>query len=240
MLDFNHNLYLEEFNFKDTAELRETPSLNRGDVPTSEQISGIEVRLSKAHIIDNKTKPFGPFPGLAKVYFMNIIISDISASQLALNLDGFEKVDDNQQLSVDRTLFYWKKVKKADKAPSQIHVMSSLIKSKQALRNTADILAKAKDNSDYKNLAGKLGTLLKNTASVTNVSSMVFEMAGIIGKLLGKVDDKPLLTRFQSFTDVAGNFNQLGKTDHPFKNRYAEVDFSIYIRDKTRQEESDT
>jgi hypothetical protein len=117
--------------------------------------------------------------------------------------------------------------------------MSSLIKSKQALRNTADILTKAKDNSDFKDLNGKLGTLLKNAGAVTNVSNVVFEVAGIVGKLLGKVDDKPLLTRFQSFTDVAGNFNQLGKTDHPFKNRYAEVDFSIYIRDKDRQEEID-
>ena len=90
MIDFSQNLYVEDYSFKDTQELR---SVSRGDIPTSEEISGIEVRLSKVFIIDNKTRQFGPFPGLATVYFMNIVLSDLSTSQVDLNLNGFEKVD---------------------------------------------------------------------------------------------------------------------------------------------------
>ncbi len=81
--------------------------------------------------------------------------------------------------------------------------------------------------------------MLKNASSVSNISNIVFQVAGIVGGLLGKVEDKPLLTRFQSFTDIAGDFNQLGKTDNPFSNKYAELDYSIFIRDKKRQDETE-
>lgn len=238
MLDLNQNLYKEEFSYSETKELRDSNRpRTRGDVNTSDEISGIEVRLSKAVVLDNKTTPVWPFPGLAKVYFMNIVISDISADQVDLTLDGFEKVDDNHILAVDRTLFFWKKTNKSAKSPSQIHIMSSLIKSKKDLRKTADILASVKEDKAYKDLTAELGTLLKNTASVTNISNVVLQVAGIVGGFLGKVDDKPLLTRFQSFTDIAGDFNPLGKTVSPFSNKYAELDFAIYIRDKERADQ---
>ena len=239
MINFNQNLYSEELNFEETKDLREEKSITRGDISTSEEISGIEVRLSKAVVLDNKTKPFGPFPGLAKVYFMNIVISDISTSQIDLSLNGFEKVDDNQVLAVDRTLFFWKKTNQTPTSASQIHIMSSLIKSKQNLRDTAEILSKVKEDANFKGLSTQLGTLLKSAASVSNISNIVFEVAGIVGGFLGKVEDKPLLTRFQSFTDIAGDFNQLGKTISPFSNKYAELDFALFIRDKERQKEAE-
>jgi hypothetical protein len=236
MIDFNQNLYVEDYNFADTQDIRPA---TRGDIKTSEEISGIEVRLSKVFIIDNKTRQFGPFPGLASIYFINIVVSDLSASQIDLNLNGFEKVDDKQTLAVDRTLFYWKKTDDTPKAPSQIHVMSSLLKSKKGLRDTGEVLAKAKDDDKFKGLVSELGSIIKTASSFSNISNIVFQAASIVGGLLGNVEDKPLLTRFQSFTDIAGNFNQLGKTDNPFSNRYAEVDYSIYIRDKERQAEAD-
>ena len=238
MVNFKQNLYSEELNLKETRELK-TGLSRGGDIPTSAEVSGIEVRLSKAHILDNKTKPFGPFPGLAKIYFLNIIVSDLSDAKIDLNLNGFEKVDDNQTLAVDRTLFLWKQTDENAKPPSQIHVMSSLIKSKQALRNTAEIISKAKDDNNFKDLTTQLGTLLKAASSVSNISDLAFEVAGIVGGLLGNVEDKPLLTRFQSFTDIAGDFNSLGKHDSPFSNKYAELDYSIFVRDKARQQEAD-
>ena len=236
MIDFQQNLYMEEYNFKETQELR---SAVRGDIPTSEQISGVEVRLSKAVVIDNKTRRFGPFPGLATIYFMNIVLSDLSTSEIDLNLNGFEKVDDKQTLAVDRTLFYWKKTDDTPKPPSQIHIMSSLLKSKKGLRDTAAVVASAKDDNNFKSLTSQLGSLLKTASSFTTISGIVFQVAGIVGNLLKDVEDKPLLTRFQSFTDLGGNFNQLGRTDNPFTNRYAELDYSIYIRDAERQKEAD-
>lgn len=236
MIDFSQNLYVEDYSFKDTQELR---SASRGDIPTSDQISGIEVRLSKVFIIDNKTRQFGPFPGLATVYFMNIVMSDLSTSQIDLNLNGFEKVDDKQMLAVDRTLFFWKKTGENPKPPSQIHIMSSLLKSKKGLRDTAAVIAQAKDDSNFKDLTSQLGGLIKTATNFTTISGIVFQVAGIVGNLLKDVEDKPLLTRFQSFTDLGGDFNQLGKTDNPFSNRYAELDYSIFIRDKARQQEAE-
>ena len=97
MVNFNDNLYFESYSFKETKALRSLRALS--DVPTSKQISGIEVRLSRVHIRDNKTAPLGPFPGLAKVYLMNIIASDILGSDINLSLEGFEKVDDKYPCS---------------------------------------------------------------------------------------------------------------------------------------------
>jgi len=236
MVDLKQNLYAENYSFKETQDLREAV---RGDIQTSGEISGIEVRLSKAYIVDNKTKRFGPFPGLATVYFMNIILSDITASQIDLNLTGFEKVDDKQTLAVDKTLFYWKKTDDSPKPPSQIHIMSSLLKSKKGLRDTAAVVAKAKDDSSFKDLSTKFGALLKTASSFNAISDIVLQVGGIVGNLLKDVEDKPLLTRFQSFTDLRGDFNQLGKTDNPFSNKYAELDYSIFIRDKERQTEAE-
>jgi len=236
MIDFSQNLYVENYSFEDTMELR---AASRGDIPTSEQISGIEVRLSKVFIIDNKTRQFGPFPGLATVYFMNIVLSDLSTTEIDLNLNGFEKVDDRQMLAVDRTLFFWKKTDDTPRSPSQIHVMSSLLKSKKGLRDTAAVVAQAKDDNNFKDLTSQLGSLLKTATSFTTISGIVFQVAGIVGNLLKDVEDKTLLTRFQSFTDLGGDFNQLGKTDNPFSNRYAELDYSIFIRDAARQQEAD-
>jgi len=67
----------------------------------------------------------------------------------------------------------------------------------------------------------------------------VMQVASVVGDLLGKVEDKPMLSRFQSFTDVGGNFNQLGKTAFPFGNMYANLDYSIFIRDKERQQQAE-
>jgi len=239
MINFHQNLYSEEINFEETANIRPAHAFTGGDIKTSDEISGIEVRLSRAVVIDNKTKPFGPFPGLAKVYFMNIVLSDLSSSQIELNLTGLEKVDDNQTLAVDQTLFLWKKNKTTPSSPSQIHVMTSLIKSKQNLRNTGDILSKVQADANYKDLATELGALLKSASAVTNISNIVFKVAGIVGGFLGNVEDKPLLTRFQSFTDIAGDFNQLGKTTSPFSNKYAALDYTLFIRDKERQKEAE-
>ena len=238
MLSFRENIFMDSFSFKETKSLR-SPMPLESDVSSSKQVSGVEVRLSKVFIRDNKTKRFGPFPGLAKVYFLNIVASDISAEPIELNLNGFEKVDDSHTLAVDRTLFFWKKTTETPKAPSQIHIMSSLIKSKKALRDTAKIIASAKEDPQFKNLITDMGKMMKSAAALNNVSNLVLSAAEIVGGLLGNVEDKPLLTRFQSFTDLAGNFDQLGKTDLPFGNKYAEVDYSIFIRDKARQEEAD-
>lgn len=235
MLNFHQNLYTEEHSFKEASlEL----SAREGDILGSEKISGIEVRLSHVIVKDNKTAKIFPFPGLAKVYFMNLVVSDVENQNVSLDLKGFEKVDDGDSLSIDKTLFYWKQVKKS-KAPSQIHVMSTIIKSKQGLRDVAKIMENIKNDTEYKSLTENILGMLKDASQMANISNLILSVSSVVGKYLGKVDDKPLLTWYQSFTDINGDWDKLGKTFKHSENKYAAMDLSITIRDKERQKEAD-
>src|ERR1044072_6890547 len=122
---------------------------------------------------------------------MNIVLTDSGTSEIDLNLSGFEKVDDRQTLAVNRTLFFWKKTNEDPKPPSQIHILSSLLKSKKGLRDTAAVLAKAKDDSKFKDLTSQLGTIVKTASNFSNISNIVFEVASIVGGFLEPVEDKP-------------------------------------------------
>lgn len=236
MIDFMQNLQTEEHNFQEAFEnAKHSATRSRsGNIPSSKDISGIEVRLSNVNISDNKTPKVFPFPGFARVYFVNLIVSDLSADTLSLDLNGFEKVDDGDKLSLDRTLFAWKKTEKNTIAPSQIHVFSSLIKSKQPLRDVAKIMSEVKNDSNFKDTVTSLNSIMKTASNVTNISNLIFQVAGIVGGFLGKVDDKPLLTWVQSFTDLNGDFDILGKTDKNATNKFASMNLSIIIRDKER------
>lgn len=233
MIDFLQNLQTEEHNFQEAFVSKRHAKVKTTQIPTSKEITGIEVRLSDVVIIDNKTPKVFPFPGLAKVYFINMILSDVSTTPITIDLNGFEKVDDNYKLSLDRTLFSWKqKTNSTAEGPSQIHVFSSLIKSKQSLRDVAKVMADVKADKKFQGLADELATLLKKAGTVTNISSLVFELAGIVGGFLGKVEDKPLLTWVQSFTDLNGDFDVLGKTAKSAENKFASMKLTITIRDK--------
>lgn len=233
MLNFNQNLYTEEHSFKEASlELK----AKEGDILGSDEISGMEIRLSHVIIKDNKTAKVFPFPGLAKIYFMTLVVSDVENQNVNLDLKGFEKVDDGDALSVDKTLFYWKQENKS-KVPSQIHVMSSIIKSKQSLRDVAKIMKEIKDDSEYKTLTENILVMLKDASQMANISNLILTFSSIVGKYLGKVEDKPLLTWYQSFTDINGDWDKEGKTFKHAENKYAAMDLSITIRDKKRQNE---
>lgn len=238
MINFMQNLQTEEHSFQEIFEntKHSTARVRSGIIPSSKDISGIEVRLSNVQIIDNKTPKVFPFPGFARVYFVNLVVSDLSSEPISLDLNGFEKVDDGDKLSIDRTLFSWKKTDKSTIAPSQIHVFASLIKSKEPLRGVAKIMADVKNDSNYKDAVTTLNSLLKTASDLSNISSLIFQVAGIVGGFLGKVDDKPLLTWVQSFTDLNGDFDILGKTDKNATNKFASMSLSITIRDKERKE----
>lgn len=235
MLNFHQNLYTEEHNFKESSlEL----AIKEGDILGSEEISGIEIRLSHVIIKDNKTAKVFPFPGLAKVYFMTLVVSDIENQNINLDLKGFQKVDDGDALSIDKTLFYWKQENKS-KVPSQIHVMSTIIKSKQSLRDVAKIMENIKEDPEYKNLTENILKIVKDASQITDISNLILSVSSIVGKYLGKVEDKPLLTWYQSFTDINGDWDKQGKTFKHAENKYAAMDLSITIRDKKRQKEVD-
>lgn len=241
MIDFLQNLQTEEHSFQEAFEnaKHSNTRTRSGNIPSSKDITGMEVRLSNVTIVDNKTPKVFPFPGFAKVYFVNLIISDLFSDAISLDLNGFEKVDDGDKLALDRALFVWKKTEKDIIAPSQIHVFSSLIKSKQPLRDIAKIMTEVKTDSNFKDAVTTLSSLLKTASNVSTISTLIFQVAGIVGGFLGKVDDKPLLTWVQSFTDLNGDFDILGKTDKNATNKFASMNLSITIRDKDRKEKKE-
>ncbi|KAA2242578.1 hypothetical protein F0L74_08565 [Chitinophaga agrisoli] len=240
MIDFLQNLQTEEHNFQETFEnAHHDEEILTRDIPTSQDICGMEIRLSDVMIIDNKTPKVFPFPGLAKVYFMNLVVSDLSADPVSIDLKGFEKIDDGEKLNVDKSLFYWKETEADKRAPSQIHVFCSIIKSKQSLRDVAEVMGNVKNDESYKQVVDTLAGIVKTATSLTSVSSLIFQVAGIVGNYLGKVDDKPLLTWVQSFTDISGDFDVLGTTDKAAENKFASMKLSITIRDTARQKEAD-
>lgn len=234
MINFLQNLQTEEHNFRETFESAKHDHAVARDIPDSSELTGIEVRLSNVLVKDNKTPKVFPFPGRASIYFINIVISDLSVQPFQINLEGFEKVDDGDRLSIDRTLFFWKQKSEEDIAPAQIHVMSSLIKSKQKLRETGAILADLKGNSQYTSLVESISSLVKTASPVSNIGSLLFEAAGIAGSYLGHIDDKPLLTWVQSFTDINGDFDKEGLLEKKAANKYASMSMNLTIRDKNR------
>lgn len=234
MINFLQNLQTEEHNFKETFENARHELAGARDIPVSSEITGIEVRLNNVLVKDNKTPKVFPFPGRASIYFINIVISDLSAQPFQINLEGFEKIDDGDGLSIDRTLFLWKQKSEEDIPPSQIHIMSSLIKSKQKLRDAGAILADINGNSQYESLVKSISNLVKISSPVSNISSLIFEAAAIAGNYLGRVDDKPLLTWVQSFTDINGDFDREGVMEKKATNKYASMHMDLTIRDKSR------
>ncbi len=225
MLFNNENFFTDSYSLARKGK-------RMGDIPTSDEISGIEVRLSKVLIKNNGTPKIPPFPGLAKMYLLVLVISDLEDPVKNLDLKGFAKVDDNEELPVDRSIFYWKKSKEENKNPGQIHVLVSVVKSKEDLRNVGNVLTKVKSDSSYNSL---ISDLFSSANQVKNITDTLFNIASIVGKYLGNVKDKPLLTWVQSFTDINGDLDRLGKISFEKENKNAEFKLTLIIRDKERE-----
>jgi hypothetical protein len=230
-IHFTQNLYSEIHDF---AEGRPGPG---PDVPNSNEISGIEVRLSRVVIHDNKTARVWPFPGLAQMYFMCIVLSDAAKKPVTIDLKGFQKVNDGDALHIDRTLFYWKKNKadRREEVPSQVHLFICMLKSKEALRDTGRMLKAISSDKSFKSASSEAKKLLKKSGDAAAITGMLFNLAGAAGRWLGEVDDKPLFAWAQSFTDINGDFDVLGKTDKQASNKYVSMALSVIIRDASRK-----
>ncbi|KAA5548594.1 hypothetical protein [Adhaeribacter rhizoryzae] len=228
-------LNIKEDAFVEQFALQGDEKTKPQGISTSKNVTGIEVRLSRAFIINNKTPKIGPFPGFSKMYLMVVVVSDTGDVLQNLDLKSFAKVGDDEDLPVDKTIYFWKQQQKKDKSPSQIHVLASIVKSKQSLRDVAKILADVKNDSEYADVVSSIKEVVRNAAAVTQISDLLFSVAAVVGKFLGKVDDKPLLTWVQSFTDINGDFDKLGKTTIGRKNDFAALDLSIIIRDTHRE-----
>jgi hypothetical protein len=226
--------FREDF-LSDSSQLKQSNNQKPSNIPDSSNITGIELRLSKALIIDNKTPKVWPFPGFAKIYLLVIVVTDSGVVLQNLDLKSFAKVDDGEEIPVDKTIFYWKQNSMSDVAPSQIHTLVSVIKSKESLREVGKVLSDVKNDEKFSSTLDALKTVLKGAQTFTDVSGLILSVAEVVGKFLGNVDDKPLMTWVQSFSDINGDYDQLGKTAKSRKNNYSEIELSLTIRDTSRE-----
>lgn len=226
--------YVHEYQPKKKSG-RKAHTLLEGDIPTSGEISGIELRLSRVHIIDNRTPNIGPFPGYAKVYFLTIVASDVKNHGVTVDVKAFPKVDDKEDLPIDNTLYYWRKTGTSKEPPTQIHVFTSIIKSKQSLRDTGRILEDLTNDNNYKSAVKTVVSAVSSASPVGAILDVITSVANIVGGFLGKVEDKPLLSVLQSYTDINGDFDVLGKVFREYKNRNALLGLSLTVRDKERE-----
>jgi hypothetical protein len=206
----------------------------RGIIPDSGNVSGIEIRLSRLHVADNHTPRIPPFPGYANLYLLVVVIDDQMTEPKTLTLDAFARVDDNEDLPVDRTIYYWKQEQAGQKSPSQIHTLVSVLKSKKDLRDTGKVLADAQNSDAYKSLVGQVMTAI--VQAPTQTAALILQLGNVVGSLLTDVEDKTLFTQVVSFTDINGDFDTLGKTPHEQQNRYVASTLNIIVRDTEREQ----
>lgn len=209
------------------------------DIESSKDVSGIEIRMLPPLIKNNHTPRVWPFPGYAKLYCITIVVSDV-ANQLvgAIDLKGFSRMGDNEHLPINKTIFYWQSEKVKDKAPNQIHVFCSVLKSKQALRDISKILGDIKNDEGYKGLIGKLGKVAKKAAKFNLVTDIMVQLAEVVGKHLGNVEDKPVGTVINSHTTLHGDFDNIGITPLLYNTPDIDFKFEVVVRNKVVEAEA--
>lgn len=207
----------------------------RSPVPGSSQVSGIEIRMLPPLIKNNRTPKFWPFPGKAKLYIITIVISDVANQLLGqMDLNTFAKVGDGEILPVNKTIFYWEKPDKETAAPNQVHIMSSVIKSKGALREAGNILGSIRTDSEYQQLLAQLSTLSTNMASYNMVKDIALQLTTLIGTYLGRIDDRPIGAAVHSFTRLRGDWDDLGVKPFQVITDNVDFNFELVVRDEER------
>jgi len=230
-----------KMNLADTQ--RAIVSLPKGDssrsvrfaslgIPTSKKLTGLEVRLSQVLIRDNKTPHVWPFIRYSNLYVITSSVDNLGTEPYLLNLKGFADVDDGEQLSVDRTVYYWKEDETRDKPPGAIHILGSIIKSNEGIRDVGAALASLRKTDDFKAVIKAI------IAAATGGGAAIYEaflpLIGVIGEVFGKIDDTPLFTTVLSYTDINGDFDQLGRHPYPQGNRYVDMVTTLIVCDATR------
>jgi hypothetical protein len=216
-----------------------TPEANtersRSPVPGSSQVSGIEIRMLPPLIKNNRTLKIWPFPGKAKLYCVTLVISD-AANQLQgqMDLSSFAKVGDNEHLPINKTIFYWEKPDKETPAPNQVHVVSSIIKSKSTLREAGKVMSSIRGDNEYQQLLGQLSGLSANTASFKIITDISLQLSTLIGRYLGRVDDTPIGGAVHSFTRLHGDWDELGVKRFQVMSDNVDFHFELVVRDEER------
>jgi hypothetical protein len=202
-------------------------------IPDSQTVTGLEVRLSRVLVKNNRTAKVWPFPGFADVYLLLVVFDNLNPEPQTLTLSGFARIDDDEDLPVDKTAYYWKQTAPEGPIPSQVHVLLSVLKSKQGLRDTAAVMEQARNSDDYRNLVAEVVRVIANAP--LRAAELLLQLGGVVGGLLKDVEDKPLFTQVVSFTDINGDFDSLGKTPVVKMNDYVQTTLTLVVRDPARE-----
>jgi hypothetical protein len=207
----------------------------RFSVPGSSDVAGIELRMLPPLIKDNRTIKFWPFPGKAKLYCLTMIISDV-ANQLKghMDLNGFANIGNGEYLPINKTIFYWEKPGNDTPAPNQLHVVCSIIKSKGRLRDVGNILSGVREDNEYKTLINQLSGLATNAANFNLVTEISLQLMALIGRYMGRVEDRPIGAVVHSFTRLHGDWDELGVKPIHVSTRNVDFDFELVVRDEER------
>lgn len=216
--------------------LKEMPQVKRAGPSTSDQVTGIELRLSEVFIKDNATPHIWPFIRYSDLYVLAFAYDNLGRELAKLDLRGFADVDDNEALAVDRTIYYWKESKPEDIPPSNVHLFAAVIKSNDGIRNTGRVLEKLSQKSEFQSATKDLIQIAMNAASPTSalISSAALAVANVVGSVLGGISDRPLHVVHKSFSDINGNFDQLGRHEINDENRFVRIRSTLIVRDTRR------
>lgn len=201
------------------------------EIPTSDKLTGIELRLLPPFVKDNNTEPFFPFPGFSKLYCLMIVVSDIGNQLVGgIDLQGFPRIGDEEHLPINKTIFYWQQSETDKQPPKQIHTMCAVIKSKKGLRDTGKILTSLKNDEEYKTLMGTVAGMASASSPVGAAVDIVTQVAGIVGRYLVDVEDKPVGTVINSFTDIRGDFDHEGVRKYAFPTKKVDFEMEVIVR----------
>jgi hypothetical protein len=205
-------------------------------IPTSEDVSGIELRMLPPFIKDNRTPAIEPFfRGYARLYCLTLVVSDVNNNLVGnIDLKGFERIGDREHLPINKSIFYWQSEKETDKAPTQIHIMCSVMKSKKDLRNTGEILSQVKGDKKYQDLISSLAQVSTSISGAGAVIDVITEIAGIVGGYLKDVEDKPLGTVINSYTTLHGDFDKPGISTQTYSTRNVDFQFQVVVRSEVQ------
>jgi hypothetical protein len=209
------------------------PLAQDGDIPTSDTLSGIELRVQKLLVRDNGTTWIWPFVRYSDLYVILVAIDDLGGDPYKVDLQGFADVDDGEVLPLERTAYLWQKSATATTAPNQVHVVISVVKSNSGIRKTGAALTRLRGSDDYQVVVAKLVAAVASSGA-TAIADGLLALTGVVGSILGDVEDRPLLTQVLSFTGINGDFDSLGKHVHERGNRFIDLQVALTVRDKNR------
>jgi hypothetical protein len=171
---------------------------------------------------------------LAHLYYLTIVVSDIE-NQLSCDIDiiAFPKIGDRELLPVNKTIYYWSRSNCNGKMPEQIHLMCSVIKSKEPLREIANVINQLKRDEMYNTLTDRILSMIATTATRSIITNFVLDLAHIVGRYLGLINDKPIATVINSFTRIHGDWSNFGVTPLSINVKNVTFYFELIVRNSS-------